>query len=79
MATYAGRAKDMKGWMEGAQINYDKNLRLQYLAGMWLNSYIGPEILFGILDYYKFPDDLFVGSDDTLNKLKISLGVTGRR
>ena len=24
----------MKGWSRGAQINTDRNLRLQYLAGM---------------------------------------------
>jgi len=62
LATYAGRASDLKDWMSDAQINTDRNLRLQYLAGMSLNSTVAPEILNGIIRYYKFPEDLFVGS-----------------
>jgi spermidine synthase len=36
--TYAGRAEDLRGWLAGAQINRDRNLRLQYIAGMGVNS-----------------------------------------
>ncbi len=78
LATYAGRASDMKGWMQGAQINRDRNLRLQYLAGMWLNSYVGTEILSGILQYYRFPDGVFVGSEERLQMLKRALAASGR-
>ena len=49
--------------MSDAQINWDSNLRLQYLAGMWLNNYNGTQLLSGITHYYKFPDTMFVGSD----------------
>ena len=38
LATYSGQAPFLKEWSRGAQINTDRNLRLQYLAGMWLNS-----------------------------------------
>ncbi len=38
LATYSGQAPLLKEWSRGAQINTDRNLRLQYLAGMWLNS-----------------------------------------
>jgi spermidine synthase len=38
LATYAGQAPMLKEWSRGAQINTDRNLRLQYLAGMWLNA-----------------------------------------
>ena len=34
LATYAGQAPLLKEWSQGAQINTDRNLRLQYLAGM---------------------------------------------
>jgi spermidine synthase len=78
LATYAGQASDLTEWMKGAQINEDKNLRLQYLAGMWLNSYLEKDILNGIFDYYRFPDNIFKGSDDTLTLLKQSLRSTGR-
>ena len=36
-ATYAGRASDLKEWLSGAAINRDRNLRMQYLAGIGLN------------------------------------------
>ena len=36
--TFAGRARDLKEWLRGAQINRDRNLRLHYLAGMGVNS-----------------------------------------
>lgn len=78
LATYAGQASDLQGWMEGAQINTDRNLRLQYLAGMWFNSYIEKDILNGIFEYYTFPEELFIGSDETLTSLKRSLQLTGR-
>src|SRR5439155_3516251 len=45
LATYAGQAPDLLEWTRDAQINTDRNLRLQYLAGLWLNSYMGSEIL----------------------------------
>ena len=40
LSTYTGRASDLGDWMKNAQINTDRNLRLQYLAGMSVNSYI---------------------------------------
>ncbi len=49
LGTYAGRASDLKKWLEGAQVNEDMNLRLQYLAGMGLNydkpGYVYSEML----------------------------------
>jgi spermidine synthase len=78
MATYAGHAPALKSWMSDAQINTDRNLRLQYLAGMWLNSFIGREILSDILKYYRFPRDMFVGSAEQVNALEAQLAREGR-
>ena len=78
MATYAGRAADLGDWMKDAQINTDRNMRLQYLAGMWLNSYQGREILSGITRHYRFPDDLFFGSEETRETLRAELQRGGR-
>ncbi|MBN1627683.1 MAG: fused MFS/spermidine synthase [Deltaproteobacteria bacterium] len=78
LATYAGRAVDMKKWMENAQINTDRNLRLQYLAGMAVNSYMETEILNGILSCYRFPDDVFTGSAQSVEKLKLALKTADR-
>jgi spermidine synthase len=78
LATYAGRAADLKEWMRDAQINTDRNLRLQYLAGMWLNFYIGTEILSSILGHYRFPDELFVGSEEHVQAMQQALKNAGR-
>ncbi len=69
LGTYAGGASSLADWSRGAQINTDRNLRLQYLAGMWLNSYIGERILASILAHYRFPDQTFVGSPQGIDTL----------
>jgi len=69
-ANYAGRAKDLQGWIGNAQINRDRNLRLQYLAGSSLNVHDGDRIYRDIVSYRTFPDDLFVGTSTTLWSLK---------
>ena len=79
LATYAGRAPLLKEWSRGAQINTDRNLRLQYLAGMWLNSSMGQGILSSILAYYRFPDQTFVGSPETIDALTRALDRAGRK
>jgi spermidine synthase len=79
LATYAGQAPLLGDWSRGAQLNTDRNLRLQYLAGMWLNSYMGPEILNGILAYYHFPENTFVGSPGRIQALKNALNEAGRK
>jgi spermidine synthase len=79
LATYAGQAPLLKEWSRGAQINTDRNLRLQYLAGMWLNSNMGDQILSSILAYYRFPDQTFVGSPEGIYALKQALTWAGRK
>jgi spermidine synthase len=79
LSTYAGQAADLGEWMKDAQINRDLNLRLQYLAGMWLNSYVGTAILDDILRYYRFPDEVFVGSEERVQGMKQALADMGRR
>ena len=78
LATYAGRAADLKVWMENAQINTDRNLRLQYLAGMSANMYKGTEILNGILKYYRFPEDLFSGFSQRIQEMKVACQTNNR-
>jgi hypothetical protein len=79
LATFAGQASGLRDWTKNAQINRDNNLRLQYLAGMYFNSYLSTKILQSILSYYRFPEDLFVGSGQNINFLKESLRNQGRR
>ena len=49
--TFAGRASDLRPWLKDAEINRDRNLRLQYLAGLALNSSAEGKIYDEILSY----------------------------
>jgi len=70
-ATYAGQPKDLKPWLADVQLNYDKNLRLQFLAGMGLNLYqSGPIYAEMIANASQFPDNLFTGSPEKLQQLR---------
>jgi spermidine synthase len=62
LRTYSGRSRDLEPWLRGAEINRDRNLRLQYLAGLGYNESLGTEIRNEILTYLTFPADLFTGS-----------------
>jgi spermidine synthase len=69
-STYAGRKGDLAPWLADASINRDRNLRLQYLAGLGLNLYQADAIYSDMLRYVtKMPDDLFVASDQTRRTL----------
>lgn len=70
LGTYVGRADDLQSWMRDAQINTDRNLRLQYLAGMSANSFMSAEILNEITRHRKFPEHLFTGSNLLTESLK---------
>jgi spermidine synthase len=69
-ANYAGRASDMKAYLADAQINRDRDLRLQYLAGLGLNLYQSGPIYADILRHKKYPEGLFSGSPETMQKLR---------
>jgi spermidine synthase len=77
-ATFAGKAENLQAWTAKAQINRDSNLRLQYLAGMWFNTYLSTKILQDILSCYKFPHDVFTGSEERISLLKQALSANGR-
>jgi spermidine synthase len=79
LSTYAGRASDLRDWMQGAQLNTDRNLRLQYLAGLGLNASQATLIFRSILGYYRFPRDLFVGSPEQVEKLRSAMVQVGRK
>jgi spermidine synthase len=65
-STYAGRKPDLEPWLRDATLNRDKNLRLQYLAGLGLNLYQADVIYADMLrNVNKLPDDLFIASDAT--------------
>ena len=77
-ATYGGSAADLKGWLTDAQINRDRNLRLQYLAGRGLNFYRAGEIYAEMLPFARDPQGVFTGSDalmqDLMRKIRLAQG-----
>jgi spermidine synthase len=73
-ATYAGRKADFEPWLRDAAINRDRNLRLQYLAGMGLNLYHADTIYADMLTYSRVPSDLFVGSEASKRAVLDAIG-----
>ena len=73
LMTYFGRGPHLQSWLEGAQINLDRNLRLQYLAGLEINSEASEQIYQSLLQYRRYPNGLFVGSERATEALKAAL------
>ncbi|HQX81587.1 MAG TPA: fused MFS/spermidine synthase [Vicinamibacterales bacterium] len=71
--TYGGRKDDMGGWLAGAQINRDRNLRLQYLAGLGLNLYEAAAIYRNMSSESRYPEGLFTGSPETIEALRAAI------
>jgi spermidine synthase len=69
-ATYAGQASDMAVWLRDAAVNTDRNLRLQYLAGVGLNQYTEAAIYEQIAQFRKLPDALFVADEEFKRQLR---------
>ncbi len=69
MATYAGQARDLRPWLIDAQINTDRNLRLEYLAGLANNVY-DAQIYQDMLVYRQFPEEMFRASPEWMDRLR---------
>jgi spermidine synthase len=69
-STYAGRASDLRPWLQDAIINRDRNLRLQYLAATGLNEYISGAIFDQIVAYRRWPEDIFRGPEGWISQLR---------
>jgi len=70
LSTYAGRGKDLAPWLADAEINRERSLRLQYLAGLAANQDQRFTIFQAILNFRKYPADLFVASAGTESRLR---------
>jgi len=71
LSTYAGQGPDLGPWLKDAVLNRDRNLRLQYLAGMGLESTQSTRIFSDMKAYRRFPEQLFVVTEprkDTLRR-----------
>jgi spermidine synthase len=73
-ATFAGNEPMLRPWLADAQINHDRNLRLQFLAGLGLNRYDQATIYSQMLQYRHFPDGLFSASPERMAQIRMATG-----
>ncbi len=69
-ARYAGRKSDLTEWLRNVPLNRDRNLRMQYLAGLGLNLDDAAAIYAGLLAYRRFPEDIFVSAEGRVDSLR---------
>jgi spermidine synthase len=69
-AAYAGRRSDLTEWLRNVPLNRDRNLRMQYLAGLGLNLDDAAAIYAGLLAYRRFPEDIFVSTEGRVDSLR---------
>jgi spermidine synthase len=79
LATYVAGASDLRPWLRGAAINTDRNLRLQYLAGIGLNDHHADAIYRRITAGAAFRDSVFAGSPALTMQLRERLRLQGRQ
>jgi spermidine synthase len=70
LSTYAGQAPDLAAWLRNGQINHDRDLRLQYLAGLAMPNNAASYILYDMLRYRRIPPELFSGSEQRLQQFR---------
>jgi spermidine synthase len=71
LSTYVGQASDLRPWLKGAVINRDRNLRLQYLAGLGLNLHNESEIYDHMTAFgAHLSPNVFSGSDALLEYME---------
>lgn len=69
-ATYAGQRADLTGWLQDVPINRDRNLLLQYIAGLGLNRDERHAIYRDLVRHRTFPDTLFSADDAWKQRLR---------
>ena len=79
LATYTGRASDLRPWLRQAQVNQDLNMRLQYIAGLGVNSMSFQSTYQDILSFRRFPDGLLDGAGGRMDALRVLLASTPRK
>ncbi len=68
---YLGQAQDMIGWLSDAQINRDRSLRLQYLAGLSVDNFDTYRIFSAIAQYRRYPENIFIAPPAVESQLRL--------
>jgi spermidine synthase len=70
LAAYLGEKRTLAQWLEDAQINRDRSLRLQYLAGLSVDRREHQELYRTIVQYRGYPDRIFAAPKWMERRLK---------
>jgi len=69
-ASYGAQGSDMRGWLADAEINRDRNLRLQYLAALGWDVDNSQAIYAAMTRSSTWPQSLFTGSPERVDALR---------
>lgn len=70
--TFAAHTAQLTDYLKDAEVNRDRNLRLQYLSGMAVNTYQQAEVYADLLAAGKWKDDLFTGDPLLVESVRAS-------
>ncbi|MEX2044723.1 MAG: fused MFS/spermidine synthase [Opitutus sp.] len=70
LMTFAGYGPDLSGWLKHAEINRDRSLRLQYLAGLAFNSSTGQAAYGEMLGYRRLSGEVFLAGHPFVEELR---------
>jgi len=73
LSTYAGQGPDLVDWLRDAQINTDRDLRLQYLTGLASTDAQADDVYGELLRQRRYPERVFLGSEETQALLRQAL------
>ncbi|HXR98654.1 MAG TPA: fused MFS/spermidine synthase [Terriglobales bacterium] len=73
-STFAGTAQSLAPWTQGAPLNRDADLRLQYLGGWGINSTLEDVIWRQMLAYRRPPVEIFSGRPEAVQALFARMG-----
>ena len=76
---YSGQKSDLAPWLEGAELNRDGDLRLQYLAGWGINSSLEDFIYRTMSSYRRPPQNIFTGSPQLVENMLNAIAGGGSR
>ena len=71
LSAYVSSGTDLRPWLRDAEINRDRSLRLQYMAGLTVDRVEAPAVYQTLLTYRRYPQEIFIvpaGAEDLLRR-----------
>ncbi len=80
LSSYVSSGKDLEPWLADAEINRDRSLRLQYMAGLTVARYEADLVYRALLPYRRYPQEIFVAprEEDLLRRAFEAAGPVNR-